>query len=273
VLPQHCLGTSHGKQIAYAKWHDDIIILKSANRFFHNFAILAYFDKTMQAYVLPSNEEFFTSLQNSIESHLGKTVPENGSKLLALMWPDSYKHFLDHRSGSRLYQVIAMNTVWSLTQQSEYVQLQYFNKNKHLPQVLGTCGHFYAVEYAPSGLLDPIFFDVTTSTNWRKRAHLALGVLDVLSSFEKDFPEPLYMCDIKGGQFGVARDGTVKVIDVDTVFLRSELEKQFDRTCTGHADCDFFDCQAWCDLTTQQCQKKILNNNLQVSEGVVSVTL
>ncbi|KAK2188924.1 hypothetical protein NP493_119g01024 [Ridgeia piscesae] len=180
------------------------------------------------------------------------------------MWPDRYKHFLDHRSGSRLYQVIAMNTVWSLTQQSEYVQLQYFNKNKHLPQVLGTCGHFYAVEYAPSGLLDPIFFDVTTSTNWRKRAHLALGVLDVLSSFEKDFPEPLYMCDIKGGQFGVARDGTVKVIDVDTVFLRSELEKQFDRTCTGHTDCDFFDCQAWCDLTTQQCQKKILNNNLQV---------
>lgn len=264
VWPQQCLGSRLGKQIAAAKWQNDIIILKSAKRFFHDFDVLGSFDRKSQAYILPSNEMFFMLLHGTVTSHLGKAVPETGSKLLARMWPDNYRHFLDHRNNTTQYHAGAMNAVWSLTQQSEYVLLRYFNENKYLPRVLGTCGHFYAVEYAPSGLMDPVLLDFTTSTTWRKRAQLALGILRVLSSFEKDFPEPLHMCDIKGGNFGVARDGTVKVIDVDTVFFRSDLESQFDRNCTGHKDCDFFDCQAWCDVTTQQCQKKVLNNNLQV---------
>ena len=267
VLLQECLGSRLGKQIAAAKWQNDMIILKSQMRFMHDFDLLASFDNELQVYVFPSDEMFYTLLHDTITSRLGRTVSETGTKLMARMWPHNYGDFLHHSTVSK-HHATAMNSIWSLTQQSEYVLLQYFNENKYLPRVLGTCGHVYAVEYLPSGLLDPDLFYAAKSDTWRKRAQLALGILDLLSSFEKDFEEPLHMCDIKGSNFGVTKDGQVRAVDVDTVFFLSDLQNQVQGNCTRHKDCDFFDCQARCDVTAQRCQKKVLNNNLQVRKRI-----
>ena len=259
LLPHRCLGSSLGKQVASAKWQNNSIVLKSTTRFFHDFRLIVSFDHETREYISPSDETFYMLLHDAVASSLGITVTETGKELVARMWTSN--SFI-HKSNFPIDRVTVMNAIWSLTQQNEYNLLQYFRNNKHLPRVLGTCGHVYAVESAPPGLLDPSLFDTTT---WLERVRLVIGILDLVSSFEKDFKEKLHMCDIKRDNFGIAKNGRVKVIDVDTVFFLGELLNQFTGTCTRHEDCDFFDCQALCDVDRHQCTKKVLNNNLQVS--------
>jgi hypothetical protein len=38
---------------------------------------------------------------------------------------------------------------------------------------------------------------------WRKRVDIALGILDISSSLDIDFHEPLHFCDIKEENFGI----------------------------------------------------------------------
>ena len=257
MIPHRCLGSSFGKQVASAKWQNDNIVLKSTKRFFHDFRLLVSFDNET-----PSDETFYMYLHDAVASSLGITITETGEELVARVWPSNDIEDFVRRLKLPGDRASAINTIWSLTQQNEYNLLQYFRTNEHLPRVLGTCGHVYAVESAPPGLLDPSLF---TTTTWRERVHLVIGILDLVSSFEKDFKEPLHMCDIKGNNFGIGNDGRVKVIDVDTVFFLGDLLNQFTGNCTRHEDCDFFDCQALCDVDTHHCKKKVLNNNLQVS--------
>ena len=257
VVPHRCLGSSLGKQVASAKWQDDNIVLKSTKRFFQDFRLLVSFDNET-----PSDETFYMYLHDAVASSLGITITETGEELVARMWSSNDIEDFVRRLKLPGDRASAINTIWSLTQQNEYNLLQYFRTNEHLPRVLGTCGHVHAVESAPPGLLDPSLF---TTTTWRERVHLVIGILDLVSSFEKDFKEPLHMCDIKGNNFGIGNDGRVKVIDVDTVFFLGDLLNQFTGNCTRHEDCDFFDCQALSDVETHHCKKKVLNNNLQVS--------
>ena len=41
---------------------------------------------------------------------------------------------------------VLMGNIWQLLQYTEYVMSVLFNKQKVFPEVLGKCGHFYAVE-------------------------------------------------------------------------------------------------------------------------------
>lgn len=162
-----------------------------------------------------------------------------------------------------------MWSLWSLIQQHEYLFLQYFSENQFLPYILGTCGHVYAMEYAPSTpVLDPDMFHVTgmSSFSWHQRVKVALELLDLMQSARDQFHEPLHFCDVKGSNFGIAQNGKVKPIDTDTVFFQSKLEQVLGGTesCSTDADCSFFDCLGHCDVASSKCGTTILNNNLQV---------
>ena len=99
-----------------------------------------------------------------------------------------------------------------------------------------------------------------------ERVKIALDLLNVIKSTQDDFGEVLYLCDVKGSNFGIGQDGRVKPIDTDTVFLQSKLESTMYNTgyCNRSDDCDFFDCLGKCDIFMHKCERKAYNNNLEV---------
>lgn len=97
----------------------------------------------------------------------------------------------------------------------------------HVAKVLGSCGHFYAVEYLSAGhAWDQNIFsldDVAISevkdqgeggdrARWTAREmmhRIALSFLDMVWHFDNDFTHKLHLCDIKPENFAIRKDLTV----------------------------------------------------------------
>lgn len=97
----------------------------------------------------------------------------------------------------------------------------------HVAKVLGSCGHFYAVEYLSAGhAWDQNIFsleEVAVSGlqgqdrdgargRWttREMVHrIALSFLDMVWHFDNDFTHKLHLCDIKPENFAIRKDLTV----------------------------------------------------------------
>lgn len=96
-----------------------------------------------------------------------------------------------------------------------------------MAKVLGSCGHFYAVEYLSAGhAWDQNIFsldDVAISevkdqgeggdrARWTAREmmhRIALSFLDMVWHFDNDFTHKLHLCDIKPENFAIRKDLTV----------------------------------------------------------------
>lgn len=99
----------------------------------------------------------------------------------------------------------------------------------HVAKVLGSCGHFYAVEYlsaghawdqnifsleevSVSGLQDQGRAGPGARGRWtaREMVHrIALSFLDMVWHFDNDFTHKLHLCDIKPENFAIRKDLTV----------------------------------------------------------------
>lgn len=103
----------------------------------------------------------------------------------------------------------------------------------HVAKVLGSCGHFYAVEYLSAGhAWDQNIFsleEVAVSglqgqgragggaaggrgAAWTSREmvhRIALSFLDMVWHFDNDFTHKLHLCDIKPENFAIRKDLTV----------------------------------------------------------------
>lgn len=94
-----------------------------------------------------------------------------------------------------------------------------------MAKVLGSCGHFYAVEYLSAGhTWDQNIFsleEVAVSGPDRPRSlgrrtsremvhRIALSFLDMVSHFDNDFTHKLHLCDIKPENFAIRKDLTVR---------------------------------------------------------------
>lgn len=99
----------------------------------------------------------------------------------------------------------------------------------HVAKVLGSCGHFYAVEYLSAGhtwdqnifSLDEVSVSELQSPDqhrgrgrWTSREmvhRIALSFLDMVSHFDNGFTHRLHLCDIKPENFAIRKDLTVRI--------------------------------------------------------------
>lgn len=186
--------------------------------------------------------------------------------IFSFLWSIDFEQFKRENRNQKSPEVNAMQNIWGLINQDEYLFMKVYQKHSFVPRMYGTCGFYYVIEYAPPGdTLDPKFF-LGSHSSFKERAQIAVDILDIVESMDYGFFEPVHMCDVKAENFGIGKDSKVKILDSDSFFFHTSMLKNLAQpTCTSHVDCDFFDCRGWCDMKTGQCTKQRTNNNLQVN--------
>ncbi|XP_061821018.1 divergent protein kinase domain 1C isoform X6 [Nerophis lumbriciformis] len=144
----------------------------------------------------------------------------------------------------------------------------------HVAKVLGSCGHFYAVEYLSAGhawdqnifsLEEVVGSGSLAAWSARQKVHrIALSFLDMVHHFDNDFTHRVHLCDVKPENFAIRKDLTVVAIDVDMAFFEPKMEDILDQNCSSDDDCNFFDCSSSCNLMKRRCSRHRSNSNLQV---------
>lgn len=167
---------------------------------------------------------------------------------------------------------LEMENLWPLLQENEYLMTILYEDRDLFPQLIGTCGTFYAVEYVrPIETPTTVLALSDSKPEWAKRLKLAVMILDVLQELETSFHEPFHLCDVKINHFGLPLGGLkLKFLDLDAVFPRSVVGRLVadGKSCEKHEECDYFDCRSMCSKN-KRCELPVLNDNLQVINIVV----
>ncbi|XP_062932765.1 divergent protein kinase domain 1C [Cynocephalus volans] len=255
LLYQRCLYYDRGKKVLQAEWRGRPVVLKSKEEVFSSFQPLSLLDEAEEHGQDVPEAELLLVVAGEIRSALGLEL-SNGS--LGPLWPG--------RRGPRWRGQLA--SLWSLLQQEEFVHLSLLQDlSHHVLPVLGSCGHFYAVEYLAAGsprhqVLFPL--DQAMGTQAQAVCNIALSFLDMVKHFDNDFSHRFHLCDVKPENFAIRSDFTVVAIDVDMAFFEPKMREILEQNCTGDEDCNFFDCFSKCDLRVNRCGAQRVNSNLQV---------
>ncbi|XP_075937069.1 divergent protein kinase domain 1C [Anarhichas minor] len=272
---KRCLYYENGKKVIEARWRGNPVILKSKLENFSSYEPLGILDYQDTAEELsPLDVVFYATLEvrNSLglaedDEDEGGGGGSNGS--LARLWGKKLK------SRDKSYSRAELASLWSLLQQEEYTFLRVLQDlSTHVAKVLGSCGHFYAVEYLSAGhAWDQNIFsleEVAVSGargRWTSREmvhRIALSFLDMVGHFDNDFTHKLHLCDIKPENFAIRKDLTVVAIDVDMAFFEPKMRDILDQNCSSDDDCNFFDCSSRCHPSKRRCSAHRRNSNLQV---------
>lgn len=223
---KRCLYYENGKKVMVASWRGLPIVLKSKLENFSSYEVLGlldYQDITGDAgadeELSPLDVVFYATMQ--IKNLLGL---EAGSNLtLPRLWGQKLKE------RSQVYSRAELASLWALLQQEEYTFLRVMQDlTDHVAKVLGSCGHFYAVEYLSAGRawdqnifsLEELFPSISQSTTGGTGRtvtevdmvpRVALSFLDMVDHFENDFSHHLHLCDIKPENFAIRKDLTVSI--------------------------------------------------------------
>uniref|UniRef100_UPI0037E7E268 divergent protein kinase domain 1C n=1 Tax=Semicossyphus pulcher TaxID=241346 RepID=UPI0037E7E268 len=281
---KRCLYYENGKKVIEARWRGNPIILKSKLENFSSYEPLGILDYQDTAEELsPLDVVFYATME--VRNSLGLAEEEEdeeggggGNSSLARLWGKKLKN------RDKSYSRAELASLWSLLQQEEYTFLRVLQDlSTHVAKVLGSCGHFYAVEYLSAGhAWDQNIFsleEVAVSGQqgagagagargrWttREMVHrIALSFLDMVWHFDNDFTHKLHLCDIKPENFAIRKDLTVVAIDVDMAFFEPKMRDILDQNCSSDDDCNFFDCSSRCNLNKRRCSPRRRNSNLQV---------
>lgn len=219
---KRCLYYENGKKVLVASWRGVPIVLKSKLENFSSYEALGLLEYQDTAGDVGAEEElspldvvFYATLQ--IKNLLGL---EAGSNLtLPRLWGQKLK------KRSQSYSRAELASLWALLQQEEYAFLRVMQDlTDHVAKVLGSCGHFYAVEYLAAGhAWDQNIFSLEEFSQSPKSGEgqklresdmvprVALSFLDMVDRFEKDFSHHLHLCDIKPENFAIRKDMTVGI--------------------------------------------------------------
>ncbi|XP_075389318.1 divergent protein kinase domain 1C [Tenrec ecaudatus] len=257
LVYRRCLYYERGKKVLQADWRGRPVILKSTEEAFSSFQRPGLLEAVAdEAQDLPE-AELLLLVASEVKSALGLQLA-NGS--LGRLWPGW---------GPGWRGQVA--SLWALLQQEEFLHLSLLQGlSRHVPPVLGSCGHFYAVELlaagSPSlGALFPLGPDVGARGGQAAAVGtMALSFLDMVRHFEQDFAHRLHLCDVKPENFAIRSDLTVVAIDVDMAFFEPKMREILEQNCTVDEDCNFFDCFSKCDLRAHRCGAQRVNSNLQV---------
>ncbi|XP_044282216.1 divergent protein kinase domain 1C [Varanus komodoensis] len=260
LIYKRCLYYDRGKKVIQADWRGRPVILKSKNEIFSSYHHLSFLEE-MESQGIPE-AELLLMVALEIKSVLGLELPNN---TMGPLWTK--------RRGPHWKAQLA--SMWSLLQQEEYIYFSVLQDfSKHVLRVIGSCGHFYAVEYLTAGhAWHKTLFSVeeavgTSFSGIKSKAkaitEIAISFLDMVNHFDNDFSHRLHLCDIKPENFAIRNDLTVVAIDVDMAFFEPKMRDILEQNCTGDEDCNFFDCFSKCDLKSRKCGAQRANNNLQV---------
>uniref|UniRef100_A0AAQ5XSW1 FAM69 protein-kinase domain-containing protein n=1 Tax=Amphiprion ocellaris TaxID=80972 RepID=A0AAQ5XSW1_AMPOC len=274
---KRCLYYENGKKVIEARWRGNPVILKSKLENFSSYEPLGILDYQDTAEELsPLDVVFYATLEDEDEDG-GGGGGGGGNGSLARLWGKKLK------SRDKSYSRAELASLWSLLQQEEFTFLRVLQDlSSHVARVLGSCGHFYAVEYLSAGhawdqnifSLDDVAVPGLQEQNgagargrWTSREmvhRIALSFLDMVWHFDNDFTHKLHLCDIKPENFAIRKDLTVVAIDVDMAFFEPKMRDILDQNCSSDDDCNFFDCSSRCDPMKRRCSPTRRNTNLQV---------
>ncbi|XP_075777181.1 divergent protein kinase domain 1C isoform X2 [Pelodiscus sinensis] len=260
LVYKQCLYYDRGKKVIQADWEGQPVILKSKKGIFSSYQPLRLLHE-VETQELPE-AELLMMVALEVKNVLGLELSNN---TMGPLWT--------RQKGIHWKAQVA--SMWSLLQQEEYIYFSLLQDfSKHVLRVIGSCGHFYAVEYLIAGhawhkTIFPLEDTVGPSfTNTKSKVKaitdIALSFLDMVNHFDNDFSHRLHLCDIKPENFAIRNDLTVVAIDVDMAFFEPKMRDILEQNCTGDEDCNFFDCFSKCDLRIKKCGAERANNNLQV---------
>ncbi|CAM4509464.1 divergent protein kinase domain 1C [Caretta caretta] len=260
LVYKQCLYYDRGKKVIRADWKGQPVILKSKKEIFSSYQSLRLLDE-VETQDVPETE-LLLMVALEVKNVLGLELSNN---TMGPLWT--------RRRG--LHWKAQVASMWSLLQQEEYIYFSLLQDvSKHVLRVIGSCGHFYAVEHLTAGharhktifpLEDAVGPSFTgTKSKVKAITDIALSFLDMVNHFDNDFSHRLHLCDIKPENFAIRNDLTVVAIDVDMAFFEPKMRDILEQNCTGDEDCNFFDCFSKCDLRIKKCGAERANNNLQV---------
>ena len=164
---------------------------------------------------------------------------------------------------------------WQLLETDEFIILSVLRGLSAIPDIYGACGIMYAIQYATSQPLLDTLPAVADQRTWQFRARLAIALIEMVHSIETTPYGTLYLCDVKGPNFGIVRrPGTgelvAKTIDVDMSRFEENMKTSVahdkNKKCQSDSDCEFVheSCHVVCNKSTGTCSGKLWSNNLQV---------
>ncbi len=246
-----CQSMHKGKSAVFtARWNDTKVVIKSHRIRSEYIPLVA---NSSEAF--PDMRELGEMIFQSLRINFGLQLAN-----MSALYP-----FLSHLTPTQLDPVNReiMTNLWQLSQDNEYVTLMINEHSRLFPKILGSCGTFYAMEYAqPISQLD-MFSD--RPEDFVKRIRNAKLILQLLDSLETRFEDPMHLCDVKLEHFGQLGDRLV-LLDADTVFPKPVVDRSVSdgRRCLEHHDCDLFDCRSLCNTVLGVCDTPVVNNNLQL---------
>lgn len=208
----------------------------------------------------PNEDEFFRLIRKAVKAKFNITPSYDIMKRLTHLKPLR----LTKNQGKRRKE---MDNLWKLIQDNEYVLSSLYSDRDIYPQIIGTCGNFYAVEYLkPVDSIPSLFALSDSQDEWNQRVKIAIMMMDFIDELDIGFHEPFHLCDVKIDHFGLTEAETrVKFIDLQGVYPKSILDKYIENsTCTNDEDCEYFDCRGRCNKNKKKCVNFIQNNNLQI---------
>ncbi|KAL5022648.1 hypothetical protein ScPMuIL_001803 [Solemya velum] len=274
-----CLNRRRGKKVMIMECRDSCIagatvrtVLKSE----HDWDQIHFIslDSDGNRHSLPQQviKEAVGLINESIFSNFGIVLGEKD--FFSNVWFSGWEEFM-LKSSYQFADRAAILSIWGLLQQDEYMFMKLHQDVSFVPLLYGSCGSLFLMEYTPPGnILDPRIMQIDSST-WEQRVRIALSLLDVVWALDTEAKYPLHLCDVKEENFGINKDGVVKIIDTDTLFYEEKLESILgSQNCTSDRQCDFWDCRGLCERKIAKCQHKRSNNNLQsVCEKILSGSL
>nr|XP_036864205.1 divergent protein kinase domain 1C [Manis javanica] len=259
LLYRRCLYYERGKKVLQADWRGRPVILKSKEEAFSSFQPLGLLEDGLEEAGQDLSEaDLLLLVAGEVKSTLGLELSSRSLGPLGL----------GRRGPGRRGRLASL---WALLRQEEFALLSVLQGlSPHAPPVLGSCGHFYAVELLAAGSprLGALFPIGRAAGAPRGQARavsgMALSFLDMVRHFDHDFSHRLHLCDVKPENFAIRSDLTVVAIDVDMAFFEPKMREILEQNCTGDEDCNFFDCFSKCDLRVNKCGAQRVNSNLQV---------
>lgn len=201
LLYRRCLHYERGKRVLQADWRGRPVILKSKAEAFSSFRPPGLLeDPAADGDQDVPEAELLLLVAGEVRSALGLELSNSS---LGPLWPGP--------RGQRWRGQLA--SLWALLQQEEFVLLSLLQGlSRHALPVLGSCGHFYAVEYLAAGsprhhALFPL--DGASRSQAQAVGDMALSFLDLVSHFDNDFSHRLHLCDVKPENFAIRKDLTV----------------------------------------------------------------